>query len=563
MAVLDGFGLTMFLPLLELVSGSGESNGEGLGGMKFLLEGFHFLHLPINLYTILAFLVVLFGLKGFVTFWKNYYDTKVRFFFMKKLRIYISDLFTQYTYQAFSSANIGRLQNSMTGELAKITNAQKAYLQTMQAYVMVLVYASLAAVSNFQFAIIVAVAVLLTNGFFRIVYKKTKASSGQLSRKDSVYHGYLIQFVNSFKYLKATGYIYLYQKRLKQAIISIEKENKLMGFYTALLAALREPLMVLVVCGVILFQTSVLKAPLGGIILSLLFFYRAMNNMIMVQTLWNSFLVNIGAIENIQDLIQDLKANAEPNGSEVLEHQIGSWDLASVSYYYGNTQVLKSVDLTIQSKSTVAIVGQSGSGKTTLVNMLCGLLTPKEGRMKIDQADIQNLDRKSYQRFIGYITQEPVIYDDTLYNNVTFWAEKSEQNLKRFYSAIEQAAVKEFMSQMPDAEDSRLGNNGIQLSGGQKQRISIARELYKEVQLLVMDEATSALDSETEKVIQSNIDRLKGTLTIVMVAHRLSTIKAADKICVMADGKIIDSGSYDGLLASSALFQKMINHQEL
>jgi ABC-type multidrug transport system fused ATPase/permease subunit len=170
---------------------------------------------------------------------------------------------------------------------------------------------------------------------------------------------------------------------------------------------------------------------------------------------------------------------------------------------------------------------------------------------------------RTFQNRIGYITQEPVIFDDNVFNNVTFWDEKTPENLNRFWEALRKASILDFVESLPEKENAPLGNNGIMASGGQKQRLSIARELYKDIDILIMDEATSALDSETEKAIQENIDALKGQYTIIIIAHRLSTIKNADEIVLMSKGEIIDKGSFSELIGSNETFKRMVNLQEL
>ena len=156
-----------------------------------------------------------------------------------------------------------------------------------------------------------------------------------------------------------------------------------------------------------------------------------------------------------------------------------------------------------------------------------------------------------------------MIFNDSIFNNVTFWQEKSEENEEKFRQTIEKVSLSEFLNELPEKENTQLGNNGILISGGQKQRISIARELYKDVELLILDEATSALDTETERHIKNNIDLLQGQTTLIIIAHRLSTIKNVDIIYLLDKGKIIASGDFDGLIKSSEKFRKMVELQEL
>ena len=237
--------------------------------------------------------------------------------------------------------------------------------------------------------------------------------------------------------------------------------------------------------------------------------------------------------------------------------------LKDIWFYFGNTPILKGISLDIFQNETVAFVGESGSGKTTLVNIVTGLFPIDQGTYLINALNRDDLIIESLQDKIGYITQDPVIFNDTLYNNVTFWCEKTEGNFTRFRQAIEQAAILDFVESLPEKEDTVLGSEGSNLSGGQRQRISIARELFKQVEILILDEATSALDSETEKAIQQNIDALKGNYTILIVAHRIATIKNADRIVVMKDGKISNSGNFHSLVDKSKYFKKLVELQEI
>ncbi|MGB0163785.1 MAG: ATP-binding cassette domain-containing protein, partial [Candidatus Puniceispirillaceae bacterium] len=174
---------------------------------------------------------------------------------------------------------------------------------------------------------------------------------------------------------------------------------------------------------------------------------------------------------------------------------------------------------------------------------------------------IDNIEKTSFQKNIGYITQEPIIFNDTVFNNVTFFEEKTDENKKKFYDSIKKSHLLEFVTKLVDKEDTVLANNGINLSGGQRQRVAIARELYKDSDILFMDEATSALDSETENFIQKNIESMKGLKTLVIVAHRLATIKEADRIVIMDKGSIHAVGTFNELVKNNAMFKKMIEIQ--
>jgi ABC-type multidrug transport system fused ATPase/permease subunit len=313
---------------------------------------------------------------------------------------------------------------------------------------------------------------------------------------------------------------------------------------------------------VILVEIEWLGGSLGLIILSLLFFYRALTYLMALQNYWNGFLNNHGSLVNMQEFMAELQSGKEQQGARRVEKFDNSMVFEGVGFNYGKRTVLTDISFTLQKNKTLALVGESGSGKTSLMNLMAGLALPDEGEIYIDGQSVRQLDRRSFQRRIGYITQEPVIFSDTIFNNVTFWDKPTAENKLRFYEALRKAAVYDFVMALEQQEESPLGSNGIMVSGGQKQRISIARELYKDVDILLMDEATSALDSETEKAIQENIEALKGQYTIVIIAHRLSTVKNADQIMLLKQGRIDRMGRFEEMLKDSVSFKKMVELQE-
>lgn len=561
--ILDGFGLAMFLPLLQMVGGEEEVSGEGLGGMVFLLNGLEKMGININIFSILTMIIVFFSLKGVAKFTEQYYNVITQQYFIRKLRIRNIALLNNYGYKSFVLTDSGRIQNTLSGEVSRISTAYRNYFMAVQFGILVFVYLFLAMLTNPQFAILVAIGGGLSNLLYNQIYKKTKAVSKNITSGSHLFQGLLIQSVAFYKYLKATGFIEGYTEKLKSAIIYIEDSNKKIGFYNSLLVAAREPLVIIVVVLVIIIQISFFSGNIGVIVLSLLFFYRSLNALVQMQNHWNIFLNMSGSLENMKEFMKELTADQEKQGKVNIGEFQNKITLDNISFDYGDTSVLRNISLAIKKNQTLAFVGESGSGKTTLVNLIVGLMPPTSGVLKIDGVEYDKLNRVAYQQRIGYITQEPVIFSDNIYNNITSWAPRTPENISRFWESLEKSAISDFVRSLPDQENSLLGNNGVMVSGGQKQRLSIARELFKEIDILVMDEATSALDSETEKAIQENIDRLKGQYTILLIAHRLSTVKAADQVILLKKGEIKAIGEYNTLIQSSKSFRKMVSLQEV
>ena len=499
--VLDGFGLAMFLPLLEVVGNPESSGSEALGYLSFLITFLNRIGLDVTLLSVLSVMIFFFVLKGFAVFFQGYYSVTVQQFFLRKLRVTVIDLINSLKFKAFISTDVGRIQNSLTGEIERLSNAYKGYFEAMKAAMMILVYMTFAFLLNPQFALLVVVGGGLTNFLYRSIYLKTKQASRKLTTDTNFFQGQVIQYILNFKYLKATSLLGIYSEKLKTYVNQIEKNNKKIGILTSILTAAREPMMIIVVCVVIYIQIKYVGGDMTSLLVSLLFFYRALAAMMQMQGQYNFFIAVSGSMENVTSLIEELDDQKEVNIDTKFEGIQSDITLTDASFgYNANELQIKNINLRIKKNDTVAFVGESGSGKTTLVNVIAGLLPLSMGSMKVDGNNIGELNKLAYQRKIGYITQEPVIFNDTIYNNITFWADKTQDNLKRFKTILEKASLESYIENLSEKEDTLLGNNGINISGGQKQRISIARELFKDIDILIMDEATSALDSETEKM---------------------------------------------------------------
>jgi subfamily B ATP-binding cassette protein MsbA len=561
--VMDGFGLAMFMPLLEMVNSSKQADGSSLGNLKFLIDGMKSIGLSLTLTSVLFVMVFFFLFKGILRYVATIYNATLRKFIIEKLRNQLLSSFNQIKFKYFVTSDIGRIQNTMSVEIERASAAFYNYSATMQESIMVLVYVGFAFYVDIRFALLVSLGGGLSNFLYKSIYKKTKGASKNFSKDSHLYQGQIIQYVSNFKYLKATALLEMYANRLRINIDDIEQSRFRIGKLSAIVVSAREPILIMVVASVILIQTKLLDVPLGPILVSLLFFYRALSSLINLQNYYNRFLELSGSLDNLVDFQKEINEQKEQNGDVILNKLTASIELKDVFLSYDTVKVLSNVNLKIQKNETVAFVGESGSGKTTLVNILAGLIPSDKGTVSIDGINRVEIDIKSFQNKIGYITQDPVIFNDTIFNNVTLWAEQNDFNVKRFNLAIQKAAIATFVAEQPLIAETILGSDGVNLSGGQKQRISIARELYKDIDLLIMDEATSALDSETERAIQESIDALKGEYTILIVAHRLSTIRNADRIVVLKKGEIEQIGTYQQLINSSSLFNKMVQLQEL
>ena len=229
--------------------------------------------------------------------------------------------------------------------------------------------------------------------------------------------------------------------------------------------------------------------------------------------------------------------------------------------------MLTDISFDVPKGKTIALVGQSGSGKTTITDLVPRFYDPTAGTVTIDGIDIRSFATHDLRAIMGIVCQEPVLFNDTVYNNITFGVDTTEPapNGLTWREAAEQAArianAHEFIKAMPEEYDTVIGDRGSRLSGGQRQRLSIARAILKNPPVLILDEATSALDSESEKLVQEALEHLMSDRTTLVVAHRLSTIKHADLICVVHEGRIVERGTHDQLLALGGYYTKLVEMQ--
>ncbi|MEN8839651.1 MAG: ATP-binding cassette domain-containing protein, partial [Octadecabacter sp.] len=222
-------------------------------------------------------------------------------------------------------------------------------------------------------------------------------------------------------------------------------------------------------------------------------------------------------------------------------------------------QALAGVSFAVEPGETVALVGPSGAGKTTIIQLLLRFYDPSSGRVTIDGDDLRDLDRADFRRHMALVPQDPVIFAASARENIRFG--RPDATDSEVETAAKAAAAHDFLSALPEGYDSYVGERGVMLSGGQKQRIAIARAILRDAPVLLLDEATSALDAESERAVQSAVDTLSKDRTTLIVAHRLATVKKADRIIVFEEGKIAAIGTHDDLVAEGGLYARLARLQ--
>ena len=271
-------------------------------------------------------------------------------------------------------------------------------------------------------------------------------------------------------------------------------------------------------------------------------------------------MASMERINKILDTVNPIKEADNPLPLEGFDKGI-SFKGVSFSYDAGGRRILDGIDLEIPKGKTVAIVGASGAGKSTLVDLIPRFYDIDEGAITVDGKDIRDVKIKDLRALMGNVNQDPILFNDTIFNNIAFGVEGA--TMEQVVEAAKIANAHEFIMEKEQGYDTNIGDRGCKLSGGQRQRISIARAVLKNPPILILDEATAALDTESERIVQEALDRLMTSRTTIAIAHRLSTIKAADEIIVLHEGCIVERGKHEDLLARNGYYKKLNDMQAL
>lgn len=567
----EGVGILMLLPLLQTLDASGTDTVPAqLSGISaWLNDALAALGLQGATVAVLLIITGAFIIKGALTFGALGFNAYLRGQLLRQLKERLFDAYCHMSYGYYASRDTGHFINIINEQINRSLVAFNHIALLGTQAINALIYLTLAFVVAWRFglmALVVGIVLLVLfrtlNGYVRNLSRQTATENGHLAKL-------LIQTLHAFKYLTATGQTQGLKRGITGSIGRLTGYQMRTGIAAGFTNAVREPIAVVFIMTIVLIQLVFLEQPLAPILVSILLFYRGLNAVLGMQGSWQTMLEQIGSMELVHQEFANQRQNQEHNGTRAIGPLSRAIQLYDVHYSYdpqlGN--VIQGVSLEIPVRTSVALVGESGAGKSTLVDLLTLMLKPYKGQVIIDGVPGEAIELASWRRQIGYVSQETVVFDDTIANNICLWAgDPHQDNLleRRIHEAARQAHIAHFIATLPDGYDTLVGDRGLRLSGGQRQRLFIARELFRRPNLLILDEATSALDSESERAIQQSIDELKGQITVVIIAHRLSTIRNVDRVYVFDQGFLVEQGGYEDLRdADNTRFGRLVAMQTL
>lgn len=520
------------------------------------------------------FLIVMTGLKVFTAWLANYFMVPIRTGVLRDLRQQLYDKVLSLPMGYFTQARRGDIISRMTNDVNEVEASIMSALDILfKDPIMILVYLITLFVISWQLTLFVLllmpVAVFLIGRIGRSLKRASKRGQEQnaeiLSSIDETLLG--LRVVKGFNaqdklrrrfetLINATRATF---NRINRRYYMAHPLSEFLG--TVLIA-------VILWFGGLLILSDHATIDAATFIYYLVIFYSIINPSKDLSKAAYGIRRGMASLERIDTVLNTESNITEPADPKPVhfERQI-VFDHVSFAYQ-PNCEVLTDICLTLPKGKTVALVGQSGSGKTTLTDLLPRFYDPTEGCISMDDTDIRKHTTHDLRELMGIVCQEPILFNDTVLNNITFGVDTSvpaPQGLT-WREAAEQAArianAHEFIAAMPDGYDTFIGDRGSRLSGGQRQRLSIARAVLKNPPILILDEATSALDSESERLVQEALEHLMRERTTLVVAHRLSTIRHADLICVMHEGRIVERGTHDELYALGGYYTKLVDMQQ-
>lgn len=534
-------------------------SGPFSGVAERFMPDWHWLSgLTDELAMVPVFVLIIYLLRGIGLFVGNYALAVVAESIVHTLRTQVFNRLTILPGSYFDRHSSGDLISKITYNVAQVTvaatEALKIFLREGFTVVFVMAYLFY---TNWQLTMIfVAIAPVIAL-FVSVAGKRLRRISGKLQTAMGAITSISSEMIGGYRVMRSFGGEEYEQQRFDTASRYTRRQNLKMVFTANLATSINQLIVAIALATLMLIAISFVGtggAPeLVAYMVAVGLLPKAMRQL---SDIYGKIQKGLVAAQSVFEQIDEKPE--QDTGTFEVERVEGQVEFRNLSFAYpGSDQpALSDINLLVPPGTTVALVGKSGSGKSTLVSLIPRYYDHRQGQILLDDHDINDYTLKSLRRQIALVTQDVVLFNDSVYNNIAYGdlAGKSEEEV---IEAARHAHALEFIEKLPEGIHTQIGEDGARLSGGQRQRLSIARAFLKDAPILILDEATSALDSESENLIQDALEKVVKNRTTFMIAHRLSTIENADTIVVMSDGRIVESGSHRELLAANGAYAKL------